>query len=202
MKIISKTPVGKKPTWDIEVPNGHEYLLENGCVSHNTAQVLGNNEAFEPFTRNLYYRRVLAGEFPVINKYLVKDLEEIGLWTPEIKNKIVLAEGSIQEIHEIPSVIRDRYKTVWEISQKTIIDMAADRGAFICQSQSMNIHMEKPTYAKLTSMHFYGWQRGLKTGSYYIRSEAAKGASKVTIQKEIEPQVCSIDDPDCLSCSG
>ena len=139
----------------------------------STAQILGNCEAFEPYTSNLYLRRVLSGEFVVVNKHLMRDLIKAGLWNEEMKNDLISENGSVQKISSIPQEIKDLYKTVWEISQKTIIDMAADRGAYICQSQSLNIHMQNPNFGKLTSMHFYAWQKGLKTGMYYLRTKAA-----------------------------
>jgi ribonucleoside-diphosphate reductase alpha chain len=129
----------------------------------STSQILGYNECIEPFTTNIYVRRTLAGEFTVINRYLVADLLAIGLWSPELKERIVAANGSVQGL-DIPVALKERYKTVWEIKQKTLIDMAADRGAFICQSQSLNLFVADPTISKLSSMHFYAWKRGLKTG--------------------------------------
>lgn len=159
MKIKSIRKSGVNPTWDIEVNEVHEYLLENGCVSHNTASILGNEASCEAQTSNLYVRRVLSGEFIIVNKYLVRELVKNGIWSESIKNKIIAENGSIQNIPEIPTHIKEVYKTVWEIKQKDVIDMAADRGAFIDQTQSMNIFMDSPNFAKLTSMHFYGWGR-------------------------------------------
>lgn len=158
-------------------------LLLAPMPTASTAQILGNNEAFEAFTSNIYTRRTLAGEFIVVNKYLIQDLVDLGLWNETMRQRLIAANGSIQNIGGIPDNIKEIYKTVWEISQRSIIDMAADRGPFICQSQSMNIFMENPTINKLTSMHFYGWERGLKTGSYYIRSQAARDAIKFTVDK-------------------
>jgi len=152
----------------------------------STANILGNTEGFEPIPSNIYKRNVLSGEFVRINKYLVNDLQKLDLWNHEMKQKIIAGEGSIQHIGEIPDDIKELYRTVWEIKQRYIIDLSADRGAFICQSQSLNIYMAKPTYGKLTSMHFYGWQRGLKTGSYYIRQQAARQAQKFTVDPNIE----------------
>jgi ribonucleoside-diphosphate reductase alpha chain len=166
----------EKPTWDLEVPDVHEYLLENGIVSHNTAQIMGNNEAFEPFTSNIYTRRTLSGEFILVNKHLVKDLISLGLWNEDIKNLIILHKGSIQQIQQIPQEIRDVYKTVWEIKQKDLIQMSADRGKFICQSQSLNLFIEGVNSAKLTSAHFHSWKLGLKTGMYYLRTKSAVDA--------------------------
>ena len=180
----------------------------------STSQILGNNECFEPYTSNLYIRRTLAGEFIVINKHLVRDLINLGLWSEEMKDKILLNEGSVQNIEEIPEDIRKVYKIVWEISQKTIIDMAADRGAFVCQSQSMNLFIARPDFGKLTSMHFYSWKKGLKTGIYYLRTRPVAKAQQFTIdpsmkKEEVKKQVeekaikaCRRDDPDCLTCGS
>ena len=159
MKIKKLKKSGIKATWDIEVNEVHEYLLENGCVSHNTASILGNEASCEAQTSNLYLRRVLSGEFIIVNKYLVKELVKLGIWSDTIKNKIIAENGSVQNIPEIPTNLKEIYKTVWEIKQKDVIDMAADRGAYIDQTQSMNIFMDAPNFAKLTSMHFYGWGR-------------------------------------------
>lgn len=148
----------------------------------STSQILGNNESFEPVTSNIYTRRVLSGEFIVVNKHLLRDLIKLDLWNDEMKNELITANGSVQGIDRIPQNLKDLYKTVWEISQKTVIDMAADRGAFVCQTQSMNIHMENATPAKVTSMHFYGWEAGLKTGMYYFRTKAARDAIKFTVK--------------------
>jgi len=147
----------------------------------STSQILGNNECFEPYTSNVYIRRTLAGEFVVINQHLLRDLIKLGLWTDLLKNKLIAANGSVQKIPEIPDDIKEIYKTVWEISQKALIDMARDRGAFIDQSQSFNVHMTNVSAGKLSSMHFYGWQQGLKTGMYYLRSQAAVDAIKFTV---------------------
>jgi len=154
----------------------------------STANILGNTEGFEPIPSNIYKRNVLSGEFVRINRYLVQDLQDLGMWNDDMKQKIIAGEGSVQHIKEIPEEIRLLYRTVWEIKQRHIIDLAADRGAFICQSQSLNIYMAKPTYGKLTSMHFYGWQKGLKTGSYYIRQQAARQAQKFTVDPTVEKQ--------------
>jgi ribonucleoside-diphosphate reductase alpha chain len=148
----------------------------------STSQILGNNECFEPFTSNVYKRGTLSGEFIIVNKYLLKDLVQLGLWNESMKNSIIAANGSVQSIDEIPDNIKELYKTVWEIKQKAIIDMAADRGAFICQSQSLNLFMQNPNMAKLTSMHFYAWEKGLKTGMYYLRTKAAADAIKFTVE--------------------
>ena len=149
----------------------------------STSQILGNNECFEPYTQNLYSRRVLSGEFIVVNKYLMRDLVRLGLWDEEMKNKICAANGSIQQIEEIPNFIKEIYKTVWEIKQRAVIDMAADRGAYICQTQSLNLFVENPNFSKLTSMHFYAWKQGLKTGMYYLRTKAASEAIKFTLER-------------------
>jgi ribonucleoside-diphosphate reductase alpha chain len=156
-------------------------LLVAPMPTASTSQILGFNECFEPFTTNIYTRRTLAGEFVIINKYLLKELLELGIWSENLKQKIVADNGSIQNIEEISDSIKPRYKTSWELSQKILIDMAADRGAYICQSQSLNLFMADPNYAKLTSMHFYGWKKGLKTGSYYLRTKAPVAAQKFTI---------------------
>ena len=158
-------------------------LLLAPMPTASTAQILGNNESVEPFTSNIYTRRVLAGEFPVVNRHLFRDLIDRGLWTPEIRLQIIADKGSVQRINGIPPDLRELYKTVWEIKQKTIIDLAADRGAYICQSQSLNIHIAEPTIAKLTSMHFYAWKAGLKTGMYYLRSRPKADAIQFTVDQ-------------------
>ncbi len=150
----------------------------------STSQIFGNNECFEPYTSNIYTRRVLSGEFIIVNKHLLKDLVQLGLWNNQMKNAIIAANGSIQSIPQIPQDIKELYKTVWEIKQRGIIDMAADRGAFICQSQSLNLFVDSPTTSKLTSMHFYAWKKGLKTGMYYLRTQAAAQAVQFTVQKQ------------------
>jgi ribonucleoside-diphosphate reductase alpha chain len=168
-------------------------LLVAPMPTASTSQILGNNECFEPYTSNIYVRRVLSGEFVVVNKHLLKDLVELGLWSDDMKNKIIFHNGSVQAIDEIPQGIKNIYKTVWEIKQRTIIDMAADRGAYICQSQSLNLFVDTPSASKLTSMHFYGWKKGLKTGMYYLRTQAATQAVQFTVEKQggkmIEPLV-------------
>jgi ribonucleoside-diphosphate reductase alpha chain len=152
----------------------------------STSQILGFNECFEPFTSNIYTRRTLSGEFIIINKHLLRDLIRLDVWSEDIKQQIIARNGSIQGIEEIPPAIQQLYKTSWELKQKTLIDMAASRGAFICQSQSLNLFVADPTYAKLTSMHFYGWKKGLKTGIYYLRTRAPVMAQKFTIDPELE----------------
>ncbi len=159
-------------------------LLVAPMPTASTSQILGNNECFEPYTSNIYTRRVLSGEFVVVNKHLLKDLVQLGLWTNDMKNKIIASNGSVQNIHEIPEDLKELYKTVWEIKQRNLIDMAADRGAYICQSQSLNLFVDSPSTSKLTSMHFYAWKKGLKTGMYYLRSQAATQAVQFTIEKQ------------------
>ena len=204
------------------VENGmRNSLLLAPMPTASTSQILGNNECFEAFTSNLYVRRTLSGEFVVTNKHLIKDLINLGLWSLEMKDEILRHKGSIQAIAGIPDHIKELYKTTWEIKQKNVIDMAADRGAYIDQSQSMNIHMIDANPAKVTSMHFYGWKKGLKTGMYYLRTKAAADAIQFTVeQKKAEDQTvsgladraevssmdaiaCSLDSPDdCLSCGA
>lgn len=163
-------------------------LLLAPMPTASTSQILGNNECFEPYTSNLYLRRVLSGEFIVANKHLMSELIDLGLWDERMMNRIKAENGSIQNIAEIPDDIKERYKTVWEISQKAIIDMSADRGAYICQSQSLNIHLQDANFGKMTSMHFYAWKKGLKTGMYYLRTKAATDAIKFTVSKEKQEQ--------------
>ncbi|MCB9300492.1 MAG: ribonucleoside-diphosphate reductase subunit alpha [Lewinellaceae bacterium] len=201
-------------------------LLVAPMPTASTSQILGNNECFEPYTSNIYSRRTLSGEFIVVNKHLLHDLIGLGLWDEEMKHRLMAANGSVQEIDEIPDELKELYKTVWEISQKSVIDMAADRGAFICQSQSMNLFLQDPNFGKLSSMHFYAWQSGLKTGMYYLRSKAATDPIKFTVKQQVqkqqlventsvqqpsaiqpdpesvEGQVCNLDDPDCLMCGS
>jgi ribonucleoside-diphosphate reductase alpha chain len=209
--------------WDWE--SLRKDVMENGVRNSlllapmptaSTSQILGNNECFEPYTTNIYNRRVLSGEFVVVNKHLMKDLVDRGLWNENLKNKIIAANGSVQQIREIPEDLREIYKTVWEIKQRTVIDMAADRGAYICQSQSLNLFIDQPNFGKLTSMHFYAWKKGLKTGMYYLRTRAAADAIKFTVDTQAlqQPAVatkdeqqdaiaCSLDNPDgCLACSA
>jgi len=209
--------------WDVLKEEVKTHGVRNSLLlapmpTASTAQILGNNECFEPYTSNIYTRRVLSGEFIIVNKHLLKDLVRESLWTKEMRQKLMASNGSVQNINEIPQYIKDLYKTAWEISQKSIIEMAADRGAYICQSQSLNIFMENANFGKLTSMHFYGWKKGLKTGMYYLRTKAATDAIKFTVDKAvaelpeqqaatIEEQqaaiACSLDDPEgCEMCSG
>jgi len=159
-------------------------LLVAPMPTASTSQILGNNECFEPYTSNIYTRRVLSGEFVVVNKYLLRDLVNRGLWDTAMKDKIITANGSIQDIAEIPAEIKELYKTVWEIKMRSIIDMAADRGAYVCQSQSLNLFINAPNASKLTSMHFYAWKKGLKTGMYYLRTQAASQAVKFTVENQ------------------
>jgi ribonucleoside-diphosphate reductase alpha chain len=160
-------------------------LLVAPMPTASTSQILGWNECFEPFTSNIYTRRTLAGEFIVVNKHLVRDLMEYQLWSEDLKQKIIANNGSVQGIKEIPASIQERYKTAYELKQRTLIDMAAARGAFICQSQSLNLFVADPTYAKLTSMHFHSWKKGLKTGIYYLRTKAPTAAQKFTVDPEL-----------------
>lgn len=175
-------------------------LLVAPMPTASTAQILGNTESFEPISSNIYSRSTLAGTFTVINHYLVRDLMAIGMWNEDMKNAIMARGGSIQSIEAIPQQLRDIYKTVWEIKQRVILDMAADRGRFIDQSQSMNVHMAEPTFAKLTSLHFHGWRIGLKTGMYYLRSRPAADAIQFTVEKAAGP-VCT-KETGCESCGA
>lgn len=189
-------------------------LLLAPMPTASTSQILGNNECFEPYTSNIYTRRTLSGEYIIVNKHLLKDLIGLGIWNEEMKQRLMAANGSIQHIPEIPENIKALYKTAYELKQKVILDMSADRGAFICQSQSLNLFVESPNFKKLSSMHFYGWQRGLKTGMYYLRSKAAVDPIKFTVKESLRtaspetasvadaPQACSLDDPDCLMCGA
>ena len=171
--------------WDVLKEEVKTHGVRNSLLlapmpTASTSQILGNNECFEPYTSNIYSRRVLSGEFVIVNKHLLKDLVKLGIWNDSLKNKIIIANGSVQNIAEIPDNVKALYKTVWEISQKVIINMAADRGAYICQSQSLNLFVQDANFAKLSSMHFYGWKAGLKTGMYYLRTKAAADAIKFT----------------------
>jgi len=193
-------------------------LLLAPMPTASTSQILGNNECFEPFTSNLYVRRVLSGEFVMINKHLVQDLIALDLWSESMKDEIVRHNGSVQDIADIPDDIKRRYKTVWEISMKSIIDQAADRGPYVCQSQSMNLFLAEPTVGKVNSMHFYAWEKGLKTGMYYLRSKPAAQAKKITLenppnniavnlknstQQDQDAIACSLENPEaCEMCSG
>ena len=188
---------------DIKKHGIRNSLLMAPMPTASTSQILGNNECFEPFTSNIYSRNTLAGSFVVINKHLIKDLLELKLWNKAMKNKIIENEGSVQNIKNIPDNIKSIYKTVWEIKQKDIIDMAADRGIYIDQSQSMNIFIKSPTYKILTGMHFHGWKSGLKTGMYYLRIQTTAKTQQFTIEQTEEPvQACSRDNPDCEACGS
>ena len=214
--------------WDMLKKEVLEYGVRNSLLvapmpTASTSQILGNNECFEPYTSNIYTRRVLSGEFIIVNKHLLKDLVQLGIWNNSMKNQIIAANGSVQNISGIPSEIKELYKTVWEIKQRTLIDMAAERGAYICQSQSLNLFVDTPSAGKLTSMHFYAWKKGLKTGMYYLRTQAAAQAVQFTVEKQgsisMEPVLpgalvevedndsslngatCSMEDG-CISCSG
>ncbi len=210
--------------WDVLKEEIQKHGMRNSLLlapmpTASTAQILGNNECFEPYTSNIYTRRVLSGEFIVVNKHLLRDLVKLGLWDDDMKNRLIAANGSVQNINEIPDNIKVLYRTAWEISQRSILDMAADRGAYICQSQSLNIFMKNVTNSKLTSMHFHAWKIGLKTGMYYLRTKAAVDAIKFTIDKkyktedesdkipalthEEEVAMCSIDNgDDCEMCGS
>ena len=210
-------PSSKRWDWTKLKREVKKYGVRNSLLlapmpTASTSQILGNNECFEPYTSNIYTRRVLSGEFIVVNKHLLKDLIKLKLWDENMKDTLMAANGSIQDIKEIPDDIKLLYRTVWEVSQKSIIDMAADRGAYICQSQSMNIHMQDANFGKLTSMHFHAWKKGLKTGLYYLRTKAAADAIKFTIVKdekaidkeqEQAAMQCSIDNQDdCEMCGS
>ena len=216
--------------WDILKEEIKEHGMRNSLLmapmpTASTAQILGNNECFEPYTSNIYTRRVLAGEYIIVNKHLLRDLSSLGLWDEDMKNRIIAANGSIQGIDEIPENLRALYRTAWEIPQRALVDMSADRGAYICQSQSLNVFMENVNTGKLTSMHFYAWKKGLKTGMYYLRTKAATDAIKFTVDKKYKAQpaateapqksiremseaeqaaiACSLENPDdCEMCSG
>lgn len=201
--------------WDYKCPRFDElkksivkYGMRNSLLvapmpTASTSQILGNTECFEPISSNIFVRNTLSGSFVMVNQYLVSDLEKLGMWNEGMKNEIILQNGSIQSIITIPQEIRDLYKTVWEIKQRIIVDMSADRGVFIDQSQSLNIHMADPTFSKLTSLHFHGWKRGLKTGMYYLRSRPAAEPIQFTVTKpSSETVVCSRDDRSCIGCSS
>jgi len=175
--------------WDQLRKDVMEFGMRNSLLiapmpTASTSQILGFNECFEPFTSNIYSRRVLAGEFTIVNRYLIDDLLKLGLWDEDMKNRIIAEGGSVQNINEIPNELKTLYRTVWEIKQKDLLDMAADRGAFIDQSQSLNVFMAVPTRAKVTSMHFYGWKKGLKTGMYYLRTKPATTAIQFTVDQQ------------------
>ena len=203
----SKEPTKGRYDWDTLKESIMKHGLRNSLLvapmpTASTSQILGFNECFEPFTSNLYSRRTLAGEFVVINKYLMKELIELGHWNEQIKNNIIANKGSIQQLTILPEHIRNKYKIVWEIPMKHVIDMAADRGAFICQSQSLNLWVEDPTYNTLTSMHFYSWKQGLKTGIYYLRRKAKHQAQQFTIEPEAKEKSNDEHDEICEMCSA
>jgi len=188
-------------------------LLVAPMPTASTAQILGNNESIEPFTSNIYSRRVLAGEFTIVNKYLLEDLTKLGLWNDDLRNEIIAQRGSIQNCDSIPQELKNLYKTVWEIPQRSLIDMSAERGAYICQSQSLNIHIADPSVSKLTSMHFYAWNKGLKTGMYYLRTRPKADAIQFTVDKSklgksasaptSKPSKTQSYEPEeCLSCGS
>jgi len=182
-----RTPKSQRWDWDTLKAKIGQHGLRNSLLlapmpTASTAQILGNNESFEPYTQNLYVRRVLSGEFVQVNRHLLKDLIERGLWTEDVRVQLIAHNGSVQHIDQIPADLKELYKTVWEIKQRAVLDMAADRGAYIDQSQSLNIHMVDATTAKLSSMHFHAWQIGLKTGMYYLRTKAAVDAIKFTVE--------------------
>ena len=196
--------------WDVAPTDRHDWAkLRKDVMKHgvrnsllvapmptaSTSQIFGNNECFEPYTSNIYTRRVLSGEFVIVNKHLLKDLVNLGLWNNTMKNSIIAANGSIQHIAEIPSELKELYKTVWEIKQRSLIDMAADRGAYICQSQSLNLFVDSPNTSKLTSMHFYAWKKGLKTGMYYLRTQAATQAVQFTVEKQGSKEMEAVIPP-------
>jgi ribonucleoside-diphosphate reductase alpha chain len=213
----------KRWEWDVLKEEIKKHGMRNSLLiapmpTASTAQILGNNECFEPYTSNIYTRRVLSGEFIVVNKHLLRDLVKLDLWDDDMKNRLIAANGSVQNIDEIPDNIKLLYRTAWEISQRSILDMAADRGAYICQSQSLNIFMENVTNSKLTSMHFHAWKSGLKTGMYYLRTKAAADAIKFTVEKKYKTkdspkvpeftqeeaiEMCSIENgDDCDMCGS
>ena len=212
------TPSGKHFNWselkaEIAEHGSRNSLLVAPMPTASTSQILGNTECFEPITSNIYVRRVLSGEFAVVNKYLVNDLIEAGLWSDNMRNAIIAQNGSIQAIEEIPEDLKKLYKTVWEIKQRSIIDLAKSRHPYIDQGMSMNVHMEEPNFGKLSSMHFYAWKAGLKTGMYYLRTRAAVNAVQFTVNNKTdekpqeeenrEAMICSIENPDdCVMCGS
>ena len=214
-------PTGRHWNWnelkaEIAKHGVRNSLLVAPMPTASTSQILGNNECFEPITSNIYVRRVLSGEFAVVNKYLVSDLIQLDLWDDKMRNEIIANNGSVQAINRIPEDLKALYKTVWEIKQKSVIEMSKGRAPFIDQGQSLNVHMEEPNFGKLSSMHFYAWKSGLKTGMYYLRSRAAVNAVKFTVNQD-EPiisdvaqqqanqaaMLCSIESPeDCEACGS
>ena len=196
-------PVKKVNNFDLDWNKLRDNIINNGIRNSlllapmptaSTSQILGFNECIEPFTSNIYSRGTLAGQFIVINKYLQKDLISIGLWNDKLKDKIILNNGSIKNLNEIPIIIRNTYKISWDLSMKSLIDQAADRGAYVCQSQSLNLWLQNPDFSKVSSMHMYSWSKGLKTGIYYLRRRATTKAQTFSIEVE--------QDPECLMCSS
>jgi len=192
--------------WDSLKLNISEHGLRNSLLlapmpTASTSQILGNNECFEPFTSNIYVRRTIAGEFVCINKFLLKELIDLGLWTDEIKNSIIRQNGSVQNVKGIPKGLQEKYKIVWEIPMKHILEMSADRGAFICQSQSTNLWMKEPSYKKLTAMHMFAWKKGLKTGIYYLRTKAKAAPQQFTIEPDKKTSNVE-EEEDCLMCGS
>ncbi len=237
MKIKKITKLeNTQPVWDIEVENDHHYITENGCVSHNSsAKITGSFEMTEPAHSAIFNRRVIGGEITIVNKYLIEDFKKLGMWSEQFKNEIIVNEGSIQNINfnkyldpedknyqkKIKRVehLLKKYKTIWEISQKELIDMAVDRGPFIDQSQSMNIYMNNPTLSKISSSHLYGWKKGLKTLSYYLRTKAIstgakhlavdmakmnenKNSEKLPENKVVIPKKPENSEFECFGCSS
>ena len=201
------TPPDGRYDWNQLKENVRKDGLRNSLLvapmpTASTAQILGNNECFEPYTSNIYTRRVLAGEFAIVNQHLLRDLVSLGLWTSDMREKIVRGNGSIQHITEIPPEIKELYKTAWEMSMRSIIDMAAERGVYIDQSQSLNIFTSDPTYQKMTSMHFHSWRSGLKTGMYYLRTKPAANAVQFTVAPTAKTQTKRVEEEACLSCSA
>ena len=183
-------------------------LLLAPMPTASTSQILGNNECIEPYTSNIYARRILSGDFVVVNKHMLKDLKALGIWNKELKDFIILNKGSIQSIKTIPDFMKEVYKTSWDLSQKALIDQAADRGLYVCQSQSLNLFQEDTNVNKLSSMHFYAWKKGLKTGLYYLRSRPASTAQQFTIDPELtkkflaEKRAEAEASKECESCSA
>ena len=206
--------------WNIDITNNRydwtslksniqEYGLRNSLLlapmpTASTSQILGYNECFEPLTSNIYSRRTLAGEFVVANKYLMRELIDLGLWNEQVKNNIIANKGSVQQLSILSEHMRNKYKIVWEIPMKHLIDMSSDRGAFICQSQSLNLWLEDPTYNTLTSMHFYSWKQGLKTGIYYLRRKGKHQAQQFTLEPEKNKNGIKENEEDeiCEMCSA
>jgi ribonucleoside-diphosphate reductase alpha chain len=202
----NKSPTSDMYDWNEMKENIKNHGLRNSLLlapmpTASTSQILGYNECFEPITSNIYSRRTLAGEFIITNKYLIHDLIKLNLWNEKIKNNIIANNGSVQQLEMVPKEIRDKYKTVWEIPMRHLIDMSADRGIYICQSQSLNLWLEDPNYNNLTSMHFYAWSKGLKTGIYYLRRRAKHQAQQFTIEPESKVDN-TIQNDICEMCSS